>query len=55
MVHLRKHPANRISSLITIKDNARPFINCLAAYFDMVAKFISVVDRIFQQGKGNRK
>jgi len=40
---------------LLLKDESRPFINCLVSHFDTLAEFIPVIDKIFQQGKRNAK
>jgi hypothetical protein len=40
---------------LLLKDESRGFISCLVAHFNNLAKFIPVVDKLFQKGKRNGK
>jgi hypothetical protein len=40
---------------LLLKDESRPFIKCLVGHFDALAKFIPVIDKIFQRGKRHAK
>jgi hypothetical protein len=40
---------------LLLKNESQPFIRCLVAHFDTLAKFNAFVDKIFEQSKAKRK